>query len=109
MRSGRPLAVVTPLEWKRGFLSPRSLCSTPGITPLLIITAAKRKREEGVRQLLHNMLSIKSAEVDWDLGGCGGRLGEQGWIYAVYPALPVCVFFFHLRIPSTRWNTFNPY
>lgn len=40
------------------------------------------------------MLSIKSAEVDWDLGGCGGRLEEQGWIYAVYPASPVCLFFF---------------
>ena len=42
-------AVVTPLEWKRGFLRPCSLRSTPSITPLLIITAEEetKGREEG--------------------------------------------------------------
>lgn len=43
-------------------------------------------------QPLHNMLSIKPTVADWDLGGCGGRLGERGWISAVYPALPLCIY-----------------
>lgn len=82
MRGWEAHAVVTPLEWKRGFLSPGFLCSTPGITPLLIITAeeeTKRKGEgRGQRQSLCNMLSIKSTQADWDLGGCGGRSGRVG-------------------------------
>lgn len=42
------------------------------------------------------MLSIKSSGADWDLGVCGGRLGVQGWISAVYPALHAFYFIFFL-------------
>ena len=92
-------AAVTPQEWKKRGLSEASLSLFyPCITPLLIITAEETRGKEegrGQRRLLHNMLSIKSTQADWDLDGCGGRLGgggEQGKISTVYPALPVCLF-----------------
>lgn len=45
--------------------------SIPCITPLLIITAEEetKAKKEGERRLLHNMLSIKSTEAEWVLGG----------------------------------------
>lgn len=49
----------------------------------------------GEKQLLHNMLSIKSAEVDWDLGGCGGRLGGAGSDLRCVPSF-ACLFSFSL-------------
>lgn len=32
----------------------------------------ERKKKKKSGQFLHNMLSIKSTEADWDEGGCGG-------------------------------------
>lgn len=100
-----------PTGLEKGISEPRLSLSTPSITPLLIITAeeVKRRRERrGESQPLLNMLSIKSSEAEWDLGGCSGRLGEKGWVSAVYPALPV--FFsppIHFSIPPTTWKPSN--
>lgn len=83
-----------PTGLEKGISEPWLSLSTPSITPLLIITVeeVKRRRERRGRVSLLNMLSIKSSEAEWDLGGCGGRLGEKGWVSAVYPALPLYFF-----------------
>lgn len=62
------------VEEERGSSTPRTLkCSTPSVTPLLLIT--EERQEEG-RLPLHNMLFIKSTGADWV--GPLVVLGEQG-------------------------------
>lgn len=89
-----------PTGLEKGISEPWLSLSTPSITPLLIITAeeVKRRRERRGRVSL-NVLSIKSSEAEWDLSGCGGRLGEKGWVSAVYPALPL--YFLRPSVPPS--------
>lgn len=53
------------------------------------------------------MLSIKS-EADWDVGGCGGRLREQGETSAVRPALPASSLIRFTPLPHTATTTTRP-
>ena len=103
----RSLCCSYPTGVKKEISEPSlSFCSNPWYYPTTNYHSSagyERKRERrGQRQFPHNMLSIKPSETDWDLGRWGGRLGEQGKISAVYPALPVCFFFLSLEHTPTQ-------